>query len=384
MKRWFAERGAPGAAEIQYNVLSEQTAPQLGLRERTARGMRGVADVLRRVGTIDAQPGGFGAAFAALDWERVRADVLQDCRARIHIAGSNGAGKSTLLAFLHGLHGASLDAPPLGIGAEDFGLFDATGVVTDAADGAGWAGQIAPADLTIWLLDARAGVRRGDLEALGRLRSTGRPLLAVLNKIDAPDACIDAAAAAQATGGRIVPIAAATGEGVLERLLPAVVDACPSLALALGREVPAFRAEAVRCVTQRAAALSGMSGFEANPLLDVPNSAAVQMQLVMRIGAVYGEAPNDRYSREMLAVVVASMLVRGAAALLFRSAPLLGGVAFQGISAGVTYGLGRAANAYFRNGRSWRRRAVRDSARDSVCDAVCDAVCEGGSHGTAA
>jgi len=361
MKRWWRrrERREEQPVEVTYNALNH--APKPSLRERAASGARRAVDAVRRAAAIDfgggmrSEPGlsgGIGAAFGALDWERVRGDVLQDCRARIRISGGSGCGKSTLLAHLQGMHGAPMTSATIGDGEEDSGLFETRGAGVGAA---GWVEAEAPVDLVIWMIDACGGVQRSDVEQLGRLRSSGRPLVIALNKIDAADAQLDAAAAEAALGARVVPISAATGDGVLERLLPAIADACPATAVALGREVPAFRGEAVRRVIRRAAALSGMSGFDFNPLSDVPNSAALQMQLVMRIAAVYGDAPNDRYSRELLAAVFVGMLVRGAATLLLRTAPLVGAILFQGATAGATYALGCAADVYFRNGRSWRR-----------------------------
>jgi uncharacterized protein (DUF697 family) len=350
MRRWGRRRETT-SAEVAYNVL-EGMPPREGWATRAARGIGRIGARLR-----DWQPpetngfGGFGGAATALDWERVRAEVLQDCRMRVRIAGSEGSGKSTLLDHLHSMHGAAPPSPIVGA-SESLGLFE---VVAEHAGGDDvWIEGVAPADLTIWLLDACAGVRRVDVESLARLRSSGRPLIVALNKIDSADAQVNASGAAEAVGSAVIGISAGTGEGVLDRLLPAMVEACPPLATALGREMPAYRTEATRQVIGRAAALSGMSGFDLNPLFDVPDSAAVQMQLVMRIAAVYGHGPTDRYSREMLAVVFAGMLVRGAAGLLLRGMPLVGGVLFQGISAGATYGIGRAATVYFRNGKRWR------------------------------
>jgi uncharacterized protein (DUF697 family) len=365
MTRWWRHRRPEGerTAEVTYNALEDGPASPT-LRERTAQGVRQAMSAFRRIASTEigvagvgavgiggGAGGGFGAAFSALDWERVRGDVLQDCRVRIRIMGASGCGKSTLLTHLQGLHGAAVVDAAIGDGAEDCGLFETRGA---GSDGLGWVEAEAPVDLIVWMIDACGGVQRSDIEALGRMRSSGRPLVIVLNKIDAAEAQLDAAAAEAVLGARVVAISAVTGDGVIERLLPAIVDACPATAVALGREVPAFRGEAVRRVIRRAAALSGMSGFDFNPFADVPNSAAVQMQLVMRIAAVYGDAPNDRYSRELLAAVFAGMLLRGAATLLLRTAPLVGGVLFQGITAGATYALGRAADRYFRNGRRWR------------------------------
>lgn len=355
MKRWF-RRGRPMAdTEMAYNVLEDMPQRE-GWVMRTARGVGRLGERLR-----DWQPpasSGFGGAVTAFDWERVRAEVIQDCRMRVRIAGAEQSGKSALLAHLQGLHGAVTSDPIVGA-SENLGLFE---VAADHAVGGdeGWIEGAAPADLTLWLLDACAGVRRVDVEGLARLRSSGRPLVVALNKIDSVEAQVNVAGAAEAVGGAVIGISAHTGAGVLDRLMPALVEACPSLATALGREMPAFRAAAVQHVTGRAAALSGMSGFDANPLFDVPDSAAVQMQLVMRIAAVYGHGPTDRYSREMLAVVFAGMLVRGAAGLLLRAVPLIGGVLFQGISAGATYGIGRAAAVYFRNGKHWRAQSVEE------------------------
>lgn len=338
---------------------------------------------------------GLSALLGALDWDHVRDEVDRESRARIVVAGASDSGKSTLLRLLKGMppaHVLPTTYPPAHVSpatyspadltasdgpserGEDYGLFKAV----DFDNGlVAWPGGASPmigegdgfgegeatlhgADLVVWQLDAARGLRDWEYQAICRLRATGRPLLVVLNKCDLQSPCATADEVTRALAQPVIPISARTGQNVISHLLPAMADACPNLTPALGREVPAWRSQAVQRVIMRAAALSGLTGLEPVPLLDLPFQVVLQLRLVLRIAATYGEPVGDRYSRELIATLLGSAGVRYVGQQLAKIVPLVGWVASGALAAGATWAIGRVAATYFEHGRRFPLPPVPD------------------------
>lgn len=309
---------------------------------------------------------GLSALLGALDWDHVRDEVDRESRARIVVAGANDSGKSTLLRLLKGMPPADFTASDgSSERGEDYGLFKAV----DFDNGlVAWPGGASPmigegdgfgegeatlhgADLVVWQLDAARGLRDWEYQVICRLRATGRPLLVVLNKCDLQSPCASADEVSRSLAQPVIPISARTGQNVITHLLPAMANACPNLTPALGREVPAWRSQAVQRVIMRAAALSGLTGLEPVPLLDLPFQVVLQLRLVLRIAATYGEPVGDRYSRELIATLLGSAGVRYVGQQLAKIVPLVGWAASGALAAGATWAIGRVAATYFEHGR---------------------------------
>ena len=318
---------------------------------------------------------GLGAILSALDWDHVRAEVDQESRARIALIGPAGAGKSTLLNNLKGFavsvasQADTFDEPA----AEDFGLFTVIDVPAQRpgrslleADPAWLALQ--SADLILWVLDGAVSMRPWEYEWIARIRAMGKPLTLIVNRMDA---VADAHAVEQLKrmlGCPVIPISARQGTNIASHLLPHLVDVCPGLNTALGREVPAWRPIAAQRVTRRAIALSGLVGVEPVPLLDIPFQVLIQLRLVLRLAAIYGEPLSDRYGRELLATIVSGAGLRYAGQQLAKFVPLLGWAVSGGLAAGGTWAIGRFATKYFENSRHVPRPALfrRPSLRHAV------------------
>ena len=150
------------------------------------------------------------------------------------------------------------------------------------------------ADAVLLLLDAGAGLRQGDADLLAYLQSLRRPVVVALNKIDLLGRNFQEAAndAASRLGVPVVPISAKKGTNVAEKLVPALVDALPDLAVALGRELPALRRSVAQRAIRQTAMLNTAVGAEPIPLVDIPVLLTTQARLVLRIAAIYGEPFN--------------------------------------------------------------------------------------------
>ncbi|MCS6846978.1 MAG: DUF697 domain-containing protein [Anaerolineae bacterium] len=370
------------------------------LRDRASLSRASAYDDAPGLSDLDWQPrpsspraaSSLGAWLNALDWDVVRGEVDRESRAHILIAGAVGVGKTTLLHRLIGLPSpgdvggaetasaqrsatpettgyipADADEDASGVRVESLGLFD----LLDVHPGFTPRGQdpgslvvaqaLDAADLVIWLLDATAGLRGFEREWICRMRSAGRPLLIAANKMDAVSDPAAPQALSRALACPVVGCSARDGSNIVEELLPRIADISPQLNTALGREVPAWRAHAARRVTERAAILSGLVGIEPVPVVDIPFQALIQLRLVMRLAAIYGEPQADRYSRELLATLAGSAVLRYAGQQITKAVPLVGWIASSALAAGGTWAIGKAAEAYFAHGRKLGRGRRREA-----------------------
>lgn len=319
---------------------------------------------------------GLGALLNGMDWENVRTDVERESRAHVILVGAEGAGKTTLLHRLKGLEEGTLQPVSFqdddkkeveGVteldeipNIENFGFFAVLDLSpgkppSQAANGyfAGdgvW-NELENADLIVWVLDALEGLRAWEYEWISRVRGAGKPLLVVANKLDQMKESNGIARWQQALGVEIIPISAREGTNVMTQLVPQMADAIPTLATALGREVVEWRRTAAQRVMRRAATLSGLVGLEPVPLLDLPFQISIQLQMVLRLAAIYGQPLRDQYSREMLATMVSAVGIRFAGGQLVKAIPLVGWVASGVLAAGGSWVIGRIALGYFEHGR---------------------------------
>jgi len=319
---------------------------------------------------------GLSALLNALNWEQLNQEVQREAQARVMLAGAPDSGTQALLAALKGLGETDLQGSEADYGL--FALHEVSGPVASsgasdsgAADGGAEVSEVWPpaegfatsnaqtlpldmADLVVWLLDASMGLRPWEHAWLGRLRASGRPLLVVLNQCDGLAEAQQAERVhtlSQQLAQPVLPVSVGDATSLRERLLPAMARACPKLEMALGREVPAWRKQAIRRAMQRAAALSGITGIEPVPLLDLPFQLLIQMRLVLRIAVIYGEPIGDRYSRELIVALVTGAGLRYLGQQAIKFIPLVGWVASALLAASGTWLIGSLAAAYFENGR---------------------------------
>jgi uncharacterized protein (DUF697 family) len=277
--------------------------------------------------------------------------VDRENQARIALCGAAGVGKRTLL---HRLMGNSIEAPhDDDEGIVNLGLFSSINMPapTQIHNQPDPMTTLMDADVVVWLLDATMGLRPFEHEWICRVRSSGRPLILALNKTDVASGDASAAACSAALAMPVIPISASSGDGILTTLLPRIADTSPQLNTALGREVPVWRPFAAQRVTERAAMLSGLIGVEPVPLLDLPFQVLLQLRLVMRLAAIYGEPQSDRYSRELIATMVGGAALRYAGQQVAKVVPLVGWAVSGALAAGGTWAIGKAAEAYFANGK---------------------------------
>jgi uncharacterized protein (DUF697 family) len=308
--------------------------------------------------------------WTGFDWEEAREGVNRESRARILLLGVHRAGKSTLLNRLRGwllspLTSAGADAPGKGGRQgriEDFGLFCLADLPQTAAgdgvgvdislDGLDLFDLAATADLLVYLLDGATGVRACDYRWIGRLRRVGTPLLVTLNKSDliGDESADPLPEIEERLATSVLPISALHGTNVMDRLLPRMVDACPSLAVPLGRELRTFRHQAAGRLIRRTALFNGMISLEPVPLLDIPLQMITLVGMVLRIATVYDRPPTDAHRREVVAAMAGGLLGRYATQQAIKLIPFVGWLVSGFIGMSCTWLLGRAAVTYFEAG----------------------------------
>jgi len=337
------------------------------------------------------------------DWAETREGVLRESRARVLLLGLVEAGKSSLL---NRIFDWTVSTPRAGDGAgaagepvEDFGLFCLVDLPHDLGEysrlgfleglpagyGNGYYGEVGGfrpeldetlplgaldpldlaegADLLVYVLDGAAGARPADYRWVGRLRRLGLPLLVVLNKCDLLEVDLTTRQAEMEArlATTVLPVSALTGTHVADQLLPRMINLCPGLTVALGRELSSFRPQAARRLIQRAALLNGLIALEPIPLIDLPIMFLTLTGLMLRIGAVYDRPPSDVRRREVITAVAGGLAARFAAQQLVKLVPVIGWLVSSAIGWSGTWMLGRAAVAYFEAGgdaavdRGWQR-----------------------------
>lgn len=287
--------------------------------------------------------------------------VQREAAARLAIVGPVNVGKSTLFNLLMGRKVSAVTAVPgttRGLVEERMGPFilvDTPGFgEVGGVDRAEVARQAAEqADAVVLLLDAAAGLRQSDYEIFQSLQGTGKPLVVALNKVDLVRQDLRAVLddAERKLGVRPIPISARTGKGVAESLIPAVVEAHPWMAVALGRALPGFRRRMAHRVIRSAAVLNGLIAVEPVPGLDVPLLLAGQVRMVLRLAAIYGESLSVGHAKELLTTIAGGVGLRYLASELAKVVPGPGWVVAGFVAGAGTWAIGQAASAYFEHGR---------------------------------
>jgi small GTP-binding protein len=300
--------------------------------------------------------------FEALDWQGMAHQIETEARTQVAIVGPVNSGKSTLFNTLKGREISPVAAVP-GTTRElqheqwgPFALTDTPGFgEVDGVNRADIALQGAhQASAIVLVLDAVAGVRQADLVLLRQLQATGKPVIVVLNKIDLIKKDQDRVVndARQKLGDPdLIPISAQEGTNVASPLVPALIDAHPSLAVALGRALPAYRRRAAKTIIRNATVLNGLIGAEPIPGLDIPFLIAVQARMVLRLAAIHGESITFLRANTLAASIAGGMVLRYLAMEGAKLIPGPGWVVAGAISAAGTWTIGQVAVRYFEHGK---------------------------------
>ena len=310
------------------------------------------------------------AIFRTLNVEQLGDDIKKEAAARLAIVGPVNAGKSTLFNTLEGKNIAEVGPIPGTTKVSQqskvgpFMLIDTPGFgEVGGVDRASIAAKSASeADAILLMLDAGAGLRQGDADLLKYLQELRRPVVVALNKIDLLGRDYQQVAndAARRLGVQVIPISAKKGTNVAEKLVPALVDALPDLAVALGRELPDLRRAMANKLVKQSSILNSAAGAQPLPLIDIPVLLTTQARMVLRIAAIYGEPFTAKHAKELLSTVGGGLAFRFLAEQGAKLVPVGGWAVAGGIAAIGTWAMGQVAIEYFESGKRLTRQQMRD------------------------
>ncbi len=292
---------------------------------------------------------------SAVNWREAQAEISAELERKVAIVGLANSGKSTLFNTLKGKYASPVSeqegtTTTLVRGAfGPFQLIDTPGHLPDMQDEA-----IHEAAVVMCLLDAAQGVRPRDMEVIQNMRDAEKPFVVALNKADLLVESADDAAARASLRLHVrdvIPISALTGENVAEELIPALIDASPEAALAIGRQLPEYRRNAANKIVRSSALVSLVAGMEPIPLIDIPILLGNQVRLLLRIAAVYGEPLSAQHIRELLLTIAGGLALRYLAEELAKAVPFGGDFVSGAIAAAGTWAIGQVAIEYFEHNK---------------------------------
>lgn len=304
-----------------------------------------------------------------LDLRQIETAVARETRARLVIIGPVNSGKSTLFNQLKGQKLSAVSAVPgttTELIAERFGpfwLLDTPGFgEVSGRNRAQLALQaVDEADVAVLVLDASAGVRQSDADLHKQVRSLGIPVVVALNKMDLirRDGMVVVSDAEKKLGVPIIPISAKQGTGIANQLIPVVMDSHPQMAVTLGRALPRFRKMASQRVVRESGLVASLMGAEPVPGLDIPLLVAVQIRMLLRLAAIYGESMSAARARELLGAIAGGVAIRYAAQELVKLIPGPGWLV-AGLASGTgTLALGNAAIVFFESSQKLTPEQLR-------------------------
>jgi small GTP-binding protein len=324
---------------------------------------------LSTVKNLPANIGMVQGFMKAINWKDAQAEVLQGLNNTVVLVGQPNTGKSTLFNKLKGQNlspASAVAGNTRTMVRTDFGPFtlvDTPGHLPDIMETG-----MEQASVIVFLIDASRGLQNDDRELYKIIKRLNKPTIVAVNKVDslkggeAGDQFATEVAVLLNSPG-VIPVSAKTGQNVVEELIPAIIEASPEAALAIGRELPAFRREAAQRIIRNATLVSLAAGLEPIPLIDIPILLGIQARLVLRMAALYGEPLDStdamKHARELIVTMAGGLGLRFLAEQVAKMVPFGGDVVAGAIAGAATWSIGEVALEYYEGGKSLSPRRVR-------------------------
>ncbi|MDQ2888584.1 MAG: 50S ribosome-binding GTPase [Chloroflexota bacterium] len=301
------------------------------------------------------------AFMKAVNWQQAQNEVLDGLNNTVVIVGQPNSGKSTLFNTLKGQN-LSPVSPQAGttktLVRTDFGPFtlvDTPGHLPNVMESG-----MDQASVIVFLIDGSRGLQTEDRDLYNVIKGLKKPTIIAVNKVDtlkggesADQFATEVAVLLGAVG--VIPISGKTGMNVTSELIPSIIEASPEAALAIGRELPAFRRTAAQKIIRNAALLSLAAGLEPIPFIDIPIILGTQARLVLRLAALYGEPMDSsdarKHARELIVAMIGGLGMRYVAEQVAKLVPFGGDFVAGAIAAASTWSIGEVALEYYEGGK---------------------------------
>ena len=234
------------------------------------------------------------------------------------------------------------------------------------------------ADIILFFINAGVGASKPTVDAYNELYALGKPIIAVLNKIDilTPDEQEEMEQDIKdKMGVKIVPISARTNTGidVLHRNIVEILESVGKELLYL--KISKYKEEQVDFWIKGAAISAAGVGAIPIPGIDMIPLTALQVALAMKIAYVYDEEVTKEDVMQLVAATVTGSIgrqiyrwgIQGLKAAGWLGGPLGEGVVMAvaaGVAASVTYGFGHACKAYYKSGMTLELDVLGDTFRN--------------------
>ena len=348
---------------------SLNSAIRSSIRPKTFRDL-GVSTLKNLPATI----GMVQSFMKTVNWKAAQEEVLSGLNNTVVIVGQPNTGKSTLFNKIKGqqLSPVSSQAGTTrSLVRTDFGpftLIDTPGIekseyLTDEVKSG-----LDQASVIVFLLDATRGLQSIDRGLFESIKKLNKPIIVAVNKIDtlkggeSGDQLATEIAILLGVVG-VIPISGKTGENIAEELIPTMIEASPEAALVIGHELPAYRRSAARRIIRNATLLGLAAGIEPIPLIDIPILLGVQIRLILRLAALYGEQIDTTnvmlHARALLTTMAGGLGFRLLAEQAAKAVPFGGDFVAGAIAGAATWSMGEVALEYYDSGKQLSPRALR-------------------------
>ena len=308
-----------------------------------------------------------------VNWKAAQEEVLNGLNHTVVIVGQPNTGKSTLFNKIKGENLSPVSSQAgttLSLVRTDFGpftLIDTPGIESSGYHSDEVRSGLDQASVIVFLIDASKGLQSIDRELYESIKKLKKPIIVAVNKIDVlkggenGDQLATKAAVMLGVVG-VIPISGKTGENIAEELIPTMIEASPEAALVIGHELPAYRRSAAQRIIRNATFLSLAAGIEPIPLIDIPILLGVQIRLVLRVAALYGEPIDSNnfmlHARALISTMAGGLGFRFLAEQAAKVVPFGGDFVAGAIAGAATWSMGQVALEYYDSGKQISPRTL--------------------------